>query len=279
MTTDSSPLRAVQHFIASQLGKVQGLPKSAEASAGAAHWLTGNDRLSPVEQLEIYRQQFWLRHTNSLVEDYPGVSGILGQQQWEALVESYLTSFPPNSWTLRNLGDRFARHIAERPETPHQQLCTDMARLEWLYTELFDAPEPNRLDPNRLRAIGDDEWEHARLTLSPALRLLQTSFPVAPLRRRLRQAASGELDQAIGIPEASPQHLVLFRSTDRTLRYDDLDPSAFALLQALQGGWALLEACESAAEQVPGSEERIASRVGDWFATWGSRGWIVDVTC
>jgi hypothetical protein len=31
----------------------------------AAENLCGNERLSPVEQLEIYREQFWLRHTGS----------------------------------------------------------------------------------------------------------------------------------------------------------------------------------------------------------------------
>jgi hypothetical protein len=66
-------------------------------------------RTTPVERLEIYREQFWLRHRSSLVEDFPGVSGILGRRAWAALIEGYLEAHPPHSYTLRDLGLRLER--------------------------------------------------------------------------------------------------------------------------------------------------------------------------
>jgi hypothetical protein len=64
-------------------------------------------QLPPVEWLEIHREQFWLRHTSSLVEDFPDVSGILGQDAWATLIECYLEAHPPRSCTLRYLGLHF----------------------------------------------------------------------------------------------------------------------------------------------------------------------------
>src|SRR5262245_10531800 len=116
------------------------LAKSADARGFAELEIGGNDRLSPVEQLEIYREQFWLRHTSSLVEDFPGLSGILGQASWEQLVEAYLAAVTPESYTLRDLGQRLPEFVARASFLEHRELCTDMARLEWAYVEAFDAP-------------------------------------------------------------------------------------------------------------------------------------------
>ena len=51
------------------------LTKDDEAIAFAKEHIAGNARVSPVEQLETYREQYWWRHTGSLVEDFQGVGG------------------------------------------------------------------------------------------------------------------------------------------------------------------------------------------------------------
>jgi hypothetical protein len=66
--------------------------------------VTGNDRLSPAEQVDIYRRQFWLRHEDCLAEDFPALRAILGEPLWEAFVRDYLTEIPPTAPNLRDLG-------------------------------------------------------------------------------------------------------------------------------------------------------------------------------
>jgi hypothetical protein len=277
MTSEQNDLDRVQRFVLSRLRSLAALPRD-QATATAAHdVLTGNDRLAPVEQLEIYRVQFWLRHTASLLEDFPGVSGILGQTAWESLVESYLAAVPPDSFTLRDLGRRFAEHIRAREQTPQRELCVDMARLEWAYVEIFDAEENPPLDTARLEAMEDSAWQGARFVLSHALRLLAVSYPVASLRRRLRKAAADGSDEAIALPEPSPQCLALYRGANRDLCYKVLDPVAFAVLERLQSGESLLEACEGAAAGDPERETRIESEIGTWFLEWGRRGFFREV--
>ena len=114
--------------------------------------LTGNERSRPVDQLEVYREQFWLRHTASLVEDFPGVGGVLGQTEWEGLVEGYLEAHSPESYTLRELGRHFPDHVAQCTQLPEHALCSDMARLEWRFIELFDAADCPPLDLAKLTA-------------------------------------------------------------------------------------------------------------------------------
>jgi hypothetical protein len=262
--------------MAGLLRRPRALPRDAHVSELALSHVAGNGRLSPIEQLEIYREQFWLRHTASLLEDFPGLSGVLGQECWEKLVESYLGEVAPQSWSLRNLGYRLPTHVEHAAWLPHRDLCTDMARLEWAYIELFDAADLPPVDPARLGAIPEEAWETARFVLSPAMTLLRIRYPVVELRRALADATDAT-DRTVPIPERASANLVLYRGMDRNLYHSTVSEAAFELLAGLAEGMPLVAACERAAERVPSEAAQVESKVGEWFSDWGRRGWVVDV--
>lgn len=265
-----SELSRLQEWMAAELRRRSALPKDARSTELAARHLTGNDRLSPVEQLDVYREQFWLRHTASLVEDFPGLGGILGQRDWERLVEEYLEQVAPTSWSLRELGDRLAAFIDTRDWIEHRALCVDMARLEWAYIEAFDAADAPGLDPHKLAAIDESAWDTARIVLDPALRLLALRYPVADLRRALKAG-----DHAL-LPDPAPHKLVVHR-VDRDLFDKVLDEAPYALLEALGHGESLVEAAERVLSRMPARATEIEENVGEWFASFAERGFIVDV--
>jgi hypothetical protein len=278
-----SGLTELQHWVVRHLQAQRALPSDAGIRTEAADRLTGNERLEPVEQLEIYREQFWLRHTASLVEDFPGVGGILGQSDWERLVESYLQAFTPSSWTLRELGRHFPGHVARSAQLPqgrlpHGQLCSDMARLEWTFIELFDAADCPPLDLAKLATLPPDVLETGHIVLSPALRLLEVNYPVADLRMQLLGSRrNGHEGPGVEIPDPVAQQLVLYRANDRRLYHRPVNPEAFALLSALERRLSLEAACEHALQAWPEHAERLQQNVAGWFQAWAQRGWIVDV--
>ncbi|MEN9577773.1 MAG: hypothetical protein RJA70_782 [Pseudomonadota bacterium] len=278
-TSGNGDFVSVQEWLVKQLQRDRFLPKQADATEGSELHLTGNDRLRPVDQLEIYRVQFWLRHTSAMLDDYPGVSGILGQAEWEQLVESYLLACSPTSYSLRDLGDRFAAHIASRPVTPHQDLCEDMARLEWAYTELFDAAPAPPLDAAKLAALPEEAWQTARIVFNPAFQLLSVRYPVAELRRQLRNAQSHPDTEpsTVAIPEPEAQHLVLYRDRQLRLMHRRVGAPAALLLRHLRAGQALVPAAEATAAELPEAAAEVEAQVGAWFQDWGACGWIVDV--
>src|SRR5688572_31354122 len=126
----TSQLTELQEQLARALRHHRALGSDPGWASFADSHISGNERLSPVEQLEIYREQFWWRHTGSLVEDFPGLSGILGQEDWEHLCEQYLREVVPDSYTLRDLGGRLPEVIARASFLHHHALCLDMACLE-----------------------------------------------------------------------------------------------------------------------------------------------------
>jgi len=267
----SGALSELQRRMATALRHTGSLGQHPEWSRFAEEQISGSDRLSPAEQLEIYREQFWLRHTSSLVEDFPGLGGILGQADWEKLAEQYLRELPPTSYTLRDLGSRLPELIERASWLPHQALCLDMARLELAYIEVFDARDTPPLAPERLAAIPEQSLGAARLVIAPPVRLLQLRYPVADLRRQLR----ADSDAAPPIPDESPLELVVYR---RELGLWDMPVSlvAFAFLSGLAAGKPLGAAAEMAAT-TPEAESELAQHIGAWLAEWTTKGLICDV--
>jgi len=240
----------------------------------AEEHLGGNERLSAVAQLEIYREQFWLRHTGSLVEDFPGVGGIIGAKAWERLVEEYLLAHRPESFTLRDLGDRLPAFIAGAEWLEERDLAGDMARLEWAHVEVFDAVDAPRLDPQKLAAVPEDAWEGARLVPDPGLRVLRFEYPVVSLRRKLVEAQKS--GASVPLPEREPCRFAVHRR-EHLIHHDALAVDACALLEAIVSGAPLGVACERAASSLGVAPEAIGEKLEGWFADWARRGYVVDV--
>jgi hypothetical protein len=268
----SSPLDELQARAALFLRSRRALPGRTDALAFAEAEISGNSRLSPAEQLEVYREQFWLRHTSALLEDFPGVAGIVGQSDWERLCEEYLAENPPESYDLADLGHAFPEHVVKSDWLEHHALVTDMARLEWAYVVAFGAEDAPVLDPAAIAAVPDDAWESARLELSPSLSLLRVSYPVVALRRRL--VTPGE--EAVAIPEREAACLTIHRRELAT-RVEPSSEAAFVLLEALRDGKALMAAIQAASERSGASLDAIGAELGGWFSAWARDGIVVRI--
>lgn len=266
-------LSELQAWFAEQLVRPRALTKHPDVVAAAARHVLATSALAPIDRVEIYREQFWLRHTASLLEDFPGVAGILGQTDWQRLSEEYLTQYPCRSFNLRDLGNHFAEHVAQQDWLPHQHLCRDMARLEWCYVEIFDATESPALDGAKLASLSEEQWQTATFAFSPTLRLLRVDYPVVELRQALRN----ESDSAVPIPATDPHHLLLYRGKDLATHHERVPAAAFALLQRLLRGETLSAACEQVVHADPSSTALLEDEIGAWFAQWGRLQLISDV--
>lgn len=267
-----SDLSKLQTWMAGALQRRRAIERDPDLVAQARGCIDGNDRMAPESQLEVYREQFWLRHTSCLVEDFEALGAITGQEAWERLVEEYLATHPPQSFSLRDLGETLPEFIVGCTWLPRHDLCTDMARLEWAYVEVFDAADTPPLASDKLAAIDESAWQAARIELSPALRLLSVRYPIAALRRKIR------LHEAWQLPDAAePQHLVVYRGRDRNLHHDVLSDLAFALLRQLQQGTPLVPAAEAVASAHPDSASTLEAELSDWFQSFTARGFFSEV--
>ena len=70
MTEVGTSLGEVQAFMGAALLRTREIAEDAAEAARTEQIVSVGIRLSAVEQLEIYREQFWLRHIDAMREDF-----------------------------------------------------------------------------------------------------------------------------------------------------------------------------------------------------------------
>ena len=51
-----------------------------------------NDRLTPLERLEIYSRSYWFRVIDCLYDDFPGLAAALGPRAFDKMARAYLAA-------------------------------------------------------------------------------------------------------------------------------------------------------------------------------------------
>src|SRR5476649_436683 len=108
-----------------------------------AAFIKPNDRSTSFERLEIYNKQYWFRLLDCLYEDFPGLRALIGNKRFHAMSIAYLTRYPSNSYTLRDLGNRLEKFLGKERNwiKPHETFARDIVRLEWAHIVAFDGEE------------------------------------------------------------------------------------------------------------------------------------------
>jgi len=234
---------------------------------------TGNARVTPAEQLDIYRRQFWLRHHDSLLEDFPGLAHVLGDDPLDDFFTAYLTACPPRSPSLRELPFDASAFAQGYPFPDGKAgLARAMIAYELAFIEVFDGPDPAPLDGARIAAMAPSAWETARFVVSPIVRRLAVEFPVHRVRYAVRAGESPERPVV-----AEPLHLLLFRQYD-LVRFEELERDAAALLELLADGMPLVPAIgELAAGRAEEDVAVLGQKVGGWFKRFAELGVFADI--
>lgn len=264
-------LASVQRALAHLLRGATSIAADAESSALAEEIASGSERLSPAMQLDIYREQFFLRHSGILREDFRSLAHLLGDEAFEALARAYLQAFPPRTFTLRDLGSDLARFVTTAPPWADDALLADLARIEWAFVEAFDAPSASALDLATVASVPEDAWPSSRVVLQPSVQLLSLGHAAHDYRLAIRND-----EPVAGPPEVRASYVVVFRGPT-ALQCMDLEAEAHALLDELARGTPLGEACERVAASSGAAEEVFQEKVGAWFQQWTALGFISRV--
>jgi len=256
---------------------------SRKAVAG---FIKPNDRLTSFDRLEIYNKQYWFRLLDCLYDDFPGLRSLVGDDRFHKMSIAYLTKYPSNSYTLRDLGNRLEKFLIREPKwlASHRKLGLDLVRLEWAHIVAFDGEELPPLDVDALLDGGDPA--KLRLRFQPYLSFLSCDYPVDDyiISVRRRAEPQGEASNAVServvrkkakkvkLPQPEKCCIVVHRH-DTSVWYKRLTPEAYAICTALQKGLPLQAACESAFRRKK-MDENVGSTLQEWFAQWGAFGWF-----
>jgi hypothetical protein len=228
----------------------------------------GNDRLTPEEQLGVYGFAYFQRLIDILTEEYPGVLGLLGEDEFPALCKAFLIEHPSTSWTLNRLSLGFPAWLSvvgDRMDSAELRFAADVAAVERAMEEIWDAPFEEPVSAEELAAIPPEGWAELRLSTIAAHRLLALDHPVAEFMDAVRA------DEPWSIAGPSPSWMLVFRQGLRRFRLPLVQEQA-DLLSALVAGATLGEALESAASAEGADVALMMGSVGEWLQDFASRG-------
>ena len=108
MTSDDIDLRRLQEIIyrliVAPTGVADGLAQETILPVGGLDRLVaGDDRMTPVERVEIYANGYFYRILDVLKEDYPAVLAVVGADNFHNLATGYLIDYPPTEPNANNL--------------------------------------------------------------------------------------------------------------------------------------------------------------------------------
>lgn len=224
------------------------------AEPPAAELFAGGVVLSPLDQIEVYREQYRLRLGDALREEVPGLVALLGEEAVDELLFAYLDAHPSRSFTLNRIADALPDFLVNRG-APSVQV--DMARLDRAVMDGFEAADGVDLTVEALASA-------PRLVLQPHVRLLSLSHDVHGLRSAVVQ---GRERPPV---TARPVHLLVFRRALK-MRHLEVDADCLAVLQALAVPTTLEQALADAVE-AGARPDMLAAHVGEWFSLFSSRG-------
>ncbi len=278
MTTP--PARTLRETQVWMVGAITG----AEADAPRAdleRFITPGPRLTASERFDIYRSGYHARLVECLLDDYPVLAAMLGDDQFGLLCRAYVDRHPSTSPNL----NAFGRHMASLCRDVQLEgegaagfdavrvFASELAALEWALIEVLHAECPPPLEVAALQSVPPDAWVRARFIRSDALRLLRFEYPVNAV------FIANRIEETIPeVPERAPNAVAVYRK-DRQLWRMDLTPAMMGIVEPLVLGKSLGEALADIEESVTDPEllAQTSANLMVWFREWVDAGFFTRI--
>jgi Putative DNA-binding domain len=242
--------------------------------------VTPSATLTGAERLAIYCRSYHARLLQCLREMLPALHHALGERLFNLFALDYLQHHPPHNYTLDNLADRFAQHLAEtRPDSdapPSEReswpdFIVELAAIEWAFLKVYDGHGvEGRALPSAegIRALDLERILESRPTPAPCLRLFAFRYPVHVYMLAVRRGERPPL------PAPSETFVAVTRLNFRVMLYE-LSAQQYAVLKAFDSRHALKDALDQISS-VLGPRPQAAT-IRDWLCDWASKGFLETV--
>ena len=211
------------------------------ADERAASHIVANG-VTPVERLDIYRNNLREGFIKALAIAYPVVERLVGVDYFRQLALEFQKAHPSRAGNLHHAAAPFPAYLRERFAGTEFTYLADVAALERAHEEALIAAEAEAITADALRGIAPDRYEHLRFELHPACSLVQSAYPIVRIWRANQSDAPA--DDIIDIDSGGDTVLVL--RTPECIEFHFLPAAEFAALDALARGEPLGLALERA---------------------------------
>jgi hypothetical protein len=260
---------------------MSGTPRLHELQCDLQRHLLGQDStvtaaivdappLGAADRLAIYRNAYQVRLIDALHETYPVLHGLLGDEAWVDLGAAYVAQHPSQFRSIRWYGRELADFLMQSEPYDSAPILSEVARLEWTLSEVFDARDAVPLDRNALSAVEPAAWASLRLEFHPSLRRLLLRWNSAAVWK----AMSADETPPPPEPAAEAAPWLLWRQ-DLQNYFRSMNAVESAALDAALQGRNFAEICQSLAALLP--EDAIPAAAASCLGAWADSGLITGI--
>jgi len=190
-------------------------------------YLRDPDHCAPPPEMDparaqVYRDLVFANLSSLISGTFPVLVKILGDQQWRTLVRLFLRDYRAHTPKFGEIAEEFVEFLASEPQAlndgPWPPFMVELAHYEWVEMAL----QQSSAEP----------LPHSDATLLPD-RPLRVSPLAWPLAYSWPVQHVGP-DYQADTPPAQPTLLLVRRSADFEVRFSELSPLAWRLLQRLE---------------------------------------------
>jgi Putative DNA-binding domain len=264
-------LGELQHLLYRLITATSGVEEGLAAETnlppqGITALVRGDARVSAIDRVGIYATMYFYRLLDAIKEDFPATLRVVGEANFHNLIAGYLIEYPPSDPSIteasRHLAE-FARNSSVLEKWP---FIADLVRLERAILEVFLGPDARPLAAEAMRVIPAAQWPSLRITVHPALELINSEWRVDEI---LRATESGHL-----LPE--PRHerrTILVWRNDYSVNYRPLDDLERSALSMIRIGYPLGAVCEAVA--IHGGDSATPAEMSRMLMRWLTDGLLV----
>jgi len=231
----------------------------------------------------VYVNAYRLRLAEFLDEDFPALRVLLGDDDFEALVEAYIDENPSRLRNARWYATRLPEFMRESENWSANALAIGLALFERALTDAYDAADAPAQSIETLAEFSPQDWPRLGFTFHPSLRLIEVAagvldaYAAATADEQDEERADEEDEGALEDPpsDASERETIAIWRADLDPAYRQLDPDEYLALFEAMGGQSFGDICQLVAFQNEG--QSATERLARFLVTWFSEGLVIGV--
>jgi hypothetical protein len=179
----------------------------------------------------LYRRLIRNNYVQALKITYPVLYRFVGERYFGIVARGYLKKYSSISGDLFSYGRHLSVMLFELQLSP---LLIELARLEWVCHEAYQAADAPPLNSDQLDAIASADPSQVTFQFHPAVRLLSFSFPVHRVWLALQPEAPA--DEVVELPLPEQETGVVVTRGDGKVQVTSLARTDYLLLEVMSRG-------------------------------------------
>ena len=231
--------------------------------------VVGDAQASADERINVYVEGYRLRLLEVLQDNFTGLRGLLGDEQFDAMGRAYIDAHPSTHPSVRWFSQHLPAFLRDKEPYSARPYLAEMAAFEWAQSLAFDAADAEALEMQSLATVPPESWGQVLFGFHPSLQRLDLAWNVP------------KICQALGADETAPAPVsgdalawLLWRQ-ELTTRWRSLTPDEAWMLDAAVQSANFGELCEGLCQWH--APEAVAMQAASYLKLWLSDGLVTSI--